>query len=155
MNQGYPKRLLLLSLVSILLLFTSPFTLNSSTWKTIQVDTQKKISVEVVVNISEKRKGLGGRSHLDRGKGMLFIYDKIEEQVFWMKDMLIPIDIIWIRKGKVVHIEHSVPPPSPMVKNASLTRYGKGVYSDMVLELPAGYAREISLSKDSFIHLFP
>jgi len=127
----------------------------ASTWQTLQVDSKLNLSVEVVSTNQEKRTGLAHRSELEKGKGMLFIYNKIEEQVFWMKGMLISIDIIWIRKGRVVHIEHSIPPPSPMTKESSLLRYGIGIYSDMVLEVPAGYAQEISLTQGSLIQLVP
>ena len=139
---------------AFLFLFYSNHDLSiASTWLTLRVDSKLNLSVEVVSTVQEKRTGLAHRSSLEKGKGMLFIYEQIEEQVFWMKGMLISIDIVWIRKGRVVHVEHSVLPPSPMTKDSSLLRYGRGIYSDMVLEVPAGYAQEISLTQGSLIQL--
>lgn len=61
----------------------------------------------------ETRLGLSGVESLDEQAGMLFIFDKVGYYGFWMKDMLIPLDIIWIdEKGKIVHIEENVQPDS-------------------------------------------
>jgi len=51
------------------------------------------------------------KQSLDSDKGMLFIFHKEGEYSFWMKNMLIPLDIIWIDKNKkVVWVEENVQP---------------------------------------------
>lgn len=97
------------------------------------------VQVEVVSTPEEQNLGLGNRFALPEGMGMLFLYDSVGEHVFWMKHMYFSIDIIWIKKGRIVHVEKKVPPPAANVKDRSLRRYGRGILADMVLEVPAGY----------------
>lgn len=64
---------------------------------------------EVVTDLVAQEKGLGGRSDIPHNYGMLFVFPKDGKQGFWMKDMLVPIDIIWLSdNGTVVGIEESV-----------------------------------------------
>lgn len=67
--------------------------------------------VELAETQEERSKGLMYRESLDQDKGMLFIFDQEKEHSFWMKNTLIPLDIIWINKDKeVVDIEKNVQP---------------------------------------------
>ncbi|MCP4296627.1 MAG: DUF192 domain-containing protein [Proteobacteria bacterium] len=110
------------------------------------------LEVEKVVSRKDQRFGLGNRDFLKRGSGMLFMYKYAGQHVFWMKRMKIPIDIVWIYRGKVVHIKKNVQPPrSIMIPDSQLTTYGAGIHSDMVLEIPANYSSQIGLKNgDSF-----
>jgi uncharacterized membrane protein (UPF0127 family) len=56
----------------------------------------KEYNVKVVETPEDQQKGLQGVEHLEENEGMLFIYDSEEERSFWMKDTLIPLDIIGI-----------------------------------------------------------
>lgn len=50
------------------------------------------------------------RKQLDPGSGMLFVFDKESRYSFWMKNMLFPIDIIWLDKDKkVVAVKERAP----------------------------------------------
>jgi len=53
--------------------------------------------------------GLSGRTGIERNQGMLFLFDKPDLYGFWMKDMLFPIDIIWIRDKQVVGVTEDLP----------------------------------------------
>ncbi|MBU3916359.1 DUF192 domain-containing protein [bacterium] len=99
------------------------------------------ISIEVVSTDYEQSMGLGNRFSLPEGQGMLFVYERPDSRIFWMKRMHFPIDIIWILRNKIVHIEKKVTPPAADTSDRNLKRYGAGVIADMVLELPAGYAQ--------------
>src|SRR5574337_1763101 len=79
----------------------------------VVIDGRVTIRVEVARTAREQARGLGGRASLPRGEGMLFPFDAIERRTFWMKGMLIPLDIVWIREGKVVTINANIPPPRP------------------------------------------
>ncbi len=46
--------------------------------------------------------GLMFRDQLDIDKGMLFIFDKEDNHPFWMKNTLIPLDLIWVNKNKEI-----------------------------------------------------
>ena len=69
------------------------------------------IVVTVADEPEEHRLGLSGVSSLGEFEGKLFVFSKEGFYHMWMKDMLIPIDIIWIdNKYQVVHIERNVKP---------------------------------------------
>ncbi len=84
-------------------------------------------------------KGLSGRKEICNQCGMLFLFPEEEEQIFWMKDMQFDIDIIWVRKGKIVQINHHVSHKTPLKKIKSMQPV------DRVLELPAGRAHFLGL----------
>ena len=67
------------------------------------------IDAEIADSAERQRRGLSGRPSLARGEGMLFVYDEPAPRGFWMPDMNFDIDIVWIRAGRVVHIEQRVP----------------------------------------------
>src|SRR3989338_3105936 len=72
---------------------------------------EKCVNVEVAQTPDMWLKGLQNRESLDQNSGMLFIFEVGRRQGFWMKDTLIPLDIIWLNEEKrVVHIEHNAPP---------------------------------------------
>lgn len=57
--------------------------------------------------------GLGGRNSLASTTGMLFVFDQLERQGFWMKDMKFPIDIIWLDKNfRIVTVAADISPSS-------------------------------------------
>ena len=89
-----------------------------------------------------RSRGLSGFAGLKEGEAMLFVFDAPEKYGFWMKDMLFPIDIVWLDEGKrVVHVESNVLPetyPSIFFPESP------ALY---VLELPAGIAARIGVAK--------
>jgi len=96
---------------------------------------EKTINVEVVRTETEREQGLSGREKLGKNYGMLFVFERRDFYVFWMKDMLFPIDIIWIDKdGTVVDVlEDAQPDTYPEFQFVSdfLAQY--------VLEVNAGF----------------
>lgn len=62
----------------------------------------KEYDVKVAKTDEERQKGLSNKKELPQNEGMLFVFDTPEEVSFWMKDTLIPLDIIFIDKDKKV-----------------------------------------------------
>ncbi len=102
------------------------------------------IRVDVVSKPEDRNKGLSGREKLEKGKGMLFIFDEPDTYSFWMPDMKFAIDIVWIdERLQVVHIEENVTPESyPKL----FTPEEKALY---VLEVPSGYSKEKGITLGS------
>ncbi|HKI98623.1 MAG TPA: DUF192 domain-containing protein [bacterium] len=103
------------------------------------------IRVDVADTEAKQTLGLGGRRHLAPDRGMLFPYADHGRRAFWMKDMFIPIDMIWLDNDTVVHIEHDVPPPAPGTDDSALPIYQPETPANFVLELAAGRSRSLGL----------
>jgi uncharacterized membrane protein (UPF0127 family) len=100
------------------------------------------IRAEVVYLGPDSQRGLGGRQQLPFDQGMLFELQYEDIHSFWMKDMLIPIDIIWINGDKVVEIVEYVPAPKRF--EVPVTHTPKAP-SNRVLEVNAGMVRSTGL----------
>lgn len=100
-----------------------------------------KINLEVARTPQEQEIGLMYRKNLPDDRGMLFQFPSAQPVSFWMKNTLIPLDIIFLRKGVVQYIAAGVPPctadPCPS--------YGPRTLIDTVIELRSGRAAELSL----------
>ena len=95
-------------------------------------------SVEIADTQEKRVEGLMHRESMASSWGMLFVFDAEENHSFWMKNTIIPLDIIWIdATGAVVHIEENTAPYSLQ----SLQPEHPAKY---VLELNAG---EVQLSQ--------
>lgn len=69
------------------------------------------VQVEIADTESKRKLGLMFRKSLPDNQGMLFVFEQEEQHSSWMKNMQIPLDIIWIGKDKiVVDIKADVPP---------------------------------------------
>ncbi len=106
-----------------------------------------EFTVELAATPQERAMGLMYRSSLEREHGMLFIYDADGEPGFWMLNMIIPLDIVWIdAQGVVAGVSANVPPAPdwrspPMYHPPRPIRY--------VLEINAGLAAVLGISPGS------
>jgi uncharacterized protein len=88
--------------------------------------------IEIADTADERSLGLMFRDSLEGG--MLFIYQDLGRHNFWMKNTLIPLDIIWMNEDlEVIYVE-SVQP----CKTESCPSYGPDEDSMYVLELNIG-----------------
>lgn len=130
---------------------TNPSPTPSSVTITI---AKKTIQVQVAKTQDQRTKGLSGVSSLDKNSGMLFVFDtKKVNPAFWMKDMLIPLDMIWISNNKIVKIDKDIPAPALGTPNNKLTVYSPGQPVDYVLEVNAGFSNLNNLSVGSSVDL--
>lgn len=100
----------------------------------VGIDNQD-FSVEVARTEEEIVQGLSNRTSLGPD-GMLFVIDPPRVPSFWMKGMNFPLDIIWIRNGKIIKIDHDAPVFMQQTLNPPTYQPPSAV--DFVLELPAG-----------------
>ncbi len=108
--------------------------------KVITIATTK-LNVEIADTEELRQKGLSGRSRLAADGGMLFVFPgKNTMPSFWMKDMLIPLDIIWIKDQKVAQIDKGVQPPKRGTADSALTLISPKEPVDYVLEVNAGFS---------------
>jgi hypothetical protein len=97
----------------------------------------RSVRAELAVTEAEREKGLMFRDAVPPGEGMLFVFETNGFYSFWMKNTLIPLDMIWLDSGRrIVHIERNVPP----CRRDPCPAYGPDLPSRFVLELGAGGA---------------
>ena len=78
---------------------------------TVVFPDQTRVSVEIADSEATRQRGLMFREALAPNEGMIFLFDTKGFYPFWMKNTLIPLDMLWLeRNGEVVSIAHSVPP---------------------------------------------
>jgi uncharacterized membrane protein (UPF0127 family) len=108
----------------------------------LQVRTDRGVTsfmVEVADSDREREYGLMCRRSLAADRGMLFVFPKPGPQMFWMRNTLIPLDIIYIgENGRVVSISRNVQP----LDESGAPSAGPAKF---VLELAAGRAAQIGL----------
>jgi uncharacterized protein len=104
------KKIFVISFL-IILSFSALFVLIRKLEKTNEVCINENcFQVEIAETPSEKQQGLMFRKSLDEDKGMLFVYEEDGYYSFWMKNTLIPLDIIWINQTMdIIYFVSAVP----------------------------------------------
>lgn len=104
---------------------------------------QARFSVEVADTEAERAQGLMNRSHMPSSAGMLFIYETTRSASFWMRNTLIPLDMLFADEHGVIQHIHSnaIPLDETPVFGGDAVRY--------VLEINGGLAEAMGISVGS------
>lgn len=104
-----------------------------------------RIDVEVASTHAERMKGLMYRSSMDYDKGMLFLFEKEEVQSFWMKNTILPLDIIFIDSRGVINTiyTNTTPYSEKSLPSKKPSRY--------VVEVNAGYCKNHGIKEGDLI----
>jgi uncharacterized membrane protein (UPF0127 family) len=100
-----------------------------------EAPTEVRIRVEVARTRRQQQRGLMYRQHLPPDHGMLFLFEQDEVQSFWMKNTLIPLDMIFVTADMTV---------AGVVENAeprTLDSRAVDRPSRYVVEVNGGFAR--------------
>jgi uncharacterized membrane protein (UPF0127 family) len=100
------------------------------------------IHLTPAITNEQKSKGLMNITNLPPNQGMIFIYNQEQTLSFWMKNTLIPLDIIFLNKDyEVVDIKHNFQPctndPCPSYQSKQPAKYA--------IELNAGQAKQLNI----------
>lgn len=102
----------------------------------------EQIALEVAQTQEQQALGLMFRSALPENRGMLFPFSHPRRARFWMKDVPVPLDMVFLRNSEVIFIAAEVPPCA----NLPCPSYGPETeLVDQVIELRSGRAAEIGL----------
>ncbi len=100
------------------------------------------VNVEIADSDEERMKGLMFRKFLDEDKGMLFVFDDSLPRAFWMKNTLIPLDIIFISEDlRIINIAEA----EPCQKEPCEVYYSQG-NAEYVLEVNKGFSKKFNIS---------
>jgi uncharacterized membrane protein (UPF0127 family) len=102
-------------------------------------------TVEMALSNKERERGLMFRETLGEDEGMLFFFEHDEQITMWMKNTLVPLDMIFIgADGEVAGVSENAVPKS-------LRHISSGVPVRAVLEIKAGLARRLQVEAGSVI----
>ena len=109
---------------------------------TVEILTSRgrvKFTVELAMTRAEQERGLMFRKSLAPDRGMLFPYNPPQRAAFWMKNTLIPLDILYIAPdGRVLSIaRNAVPHDETPLPSGGVVR--------AVLEIPGGRAAQLGI----------
>lgn len=108
-------------LVALLLVFALPWTASAAdpavdaNHLVIETASGQRLpfTVELALTAAEQQKGLMNRASMDPGAGMLFVFEGESIRRFWMKNTLIPLDMLFIAgDGRIVNIAPNTVPES-------------------------------------------
>lgn len=122
--------------------------------ETVEVVTSRgraRFQVEIAATQAEQARGLMFRKSLAPDRGMLFTYKRPQPAAYWMKNTLIPLDIIYIQPdGRILSIVRNARPYDE-------TPLPSGGLVLGVLEIAGGRAAQLGiLPGDRVLHrIFP
>ena len=101
------------------------------------------IVAEFASDEAQHRRGLMYREELAAGTGMLFIYQGEGMRAFWMKNTLIPLDMVFFdNAGRLVSLHRDVPPLTMALRRSTAP-------AQYVLELNAGEAERLGIGPET------
>ncbi len=107
--------------------------------RTVTLPNGKRIRAEVKIRPLDMQRGMMFRDALPAGEGMLFIHPQPGNYTYWMYNVRIPLDIIWIDANRrVVEIAADTPPCKTRASECPF--YGGNKQSQYVLEIAGGEA---------------
>ncbi|MFH1780298.1 MAG: metalloregulator ArsR/SmtB family transcription factor [Candidatus Micrarchaeota archaeon] len=121
---------------------------NSAYLESLSLPDGTMLSLELAVSPAEKNAGLSNRNELCSNCGMLFLFNAPSKQSFWMRDVLLPLDLVFLNdEYMVVDAEFNAQP--------CLNSYCPLIVSSedfsFVLETNAGFAEQYGLVKGAVV----
>lgn len=117
----------------------------------LSIETQKgevfHFNIELALSPAQQAQGLMNRTVMAEDSGMLFIFNAVSKHAFWMKDTLIPLDMLFLSAdGTIHHIHHNARPQD-------LTSITAKFPSKAILELKGGTADRLGIDEgDKVLH---
>ncbi len=108
-----------------------------------------EILLEVARTQKQQQMGLMYRSALPDNRGMLFVFTTAQPVKFWMKNVPIALDMVFLQKGVIQYIQASAPP----CDREPCSTYGPDVLIDQVIELKSGQAAKLGLQTGNVVKI--
>lgn len=140
------------ALLALLLFVLSPIgsaAASGASWVEI---SGTRYNVELAIDNHSRMRGLMFRESMTADAGMLFVFEAEFPLAFWMKNTLIPLDILYFdASGKLVSVSADTPP----CKTAYCPSYPSTGPARYVLELNAGEAARLGVQAGEQLHFGP
>ena len=118
-----------------------PISVNTIMGDRALAEPSQRIGLEVAKTPEEQATGLMFRTELPDDRGMLFPIAPARNVRFWMRNVLIELDMVFLREGVVLAIIPNVPP----CFSETCPNYGPDVPVDGVIELRGGRAAQLGV----------
>ena len=137
------------ALLCLLVLYTAgcgdePGALEQLHTRTVVLPGGQEILAEVVSDPADMARGLMFRDSLAPDRGMLFIHNAAGRHPYWMFQVRIPLDIIWLGPDRAI-VEISAATPPCRTESSGCPQYGGNQDAQFVLELAGGMAGKYGL----------
>ena len=103
-----------------------------------------KFKVKIQTSPKETQEGMMNKKFDKTFNGMFFVM-KNQEHCFWMRNCIIPLDIIFIDNDVITKIHHNCP---PCESNSCKSYCGEG---NFILELEGGTCKELGIKKGDVV----
>jgi len=118
---------------------------------------EQYFEMELALTPKQRTQGLMGRENLADNRGMLFVFPAYDpyptELNFWMKNCLMPIDVIFLDRGGIVTAIYEMEPPDPNISDEEQPVYPSKGPAQFAIELRGGRAAELGLQVGDIIDL--
>lgn len=115
----------------------------------------RSVKMDIARTEAERSKGLGHRTGIAAGHGMVFVFERPQPLVFWMKDVPFDIDIgFFDSKGKLLSAL-TMAGASPLVRDEALPRYPGPENSQFAVEVPPGFFTRRKASSPCYLKPTP
>jgi len=112
----------------------------------------QKVIAETMLRDIDQMRGMMFRDTLDKDRGMLFVHTADENHPYWMYQVRIPLDMIWMdHQRRIVEISANAP-PCPSKSARECPSFGGHEKSRYVLELAGGGAANYGLHVGDLIN---
>lgn len=110
---------------------------NPLTTRKVRLPNGTVILAEVMIKPEDQARGMKYRDELPPDRGMLFLHSDEGPHMYWMHQVKIPLDILWMdRNQRIVELSPNTPPCLKSAEQCPV--YGGRAASVAVLELAAG-----------------
>jgi hypothetical protein len=104
------------------------------------INNDISLKTKVLRTPEEQKKGMMGRNFTDEFFALLFLMDTSKSS-FWMKNCIVPLDIVFIKNGVISKIHHNCP---PCIGDVCKSYSGEG---KLVMELPGGSCKNLKIKQ--------
>lgn len=116
----------------------------------VRMPSGAEYSVELALTPEDQAQGLMFRESLPERAGMLFVFPETAPHHFWMKNTMIPLDMVWLdESGRVLYVSADTPP----CKADPCPTYGPDGPAKQVLEIAGGKAKGEGVTVGSKLEL--
>ena len=122
------------------------------------VENQRCIDLEVARGPEQQRLGLMRRPALPPLRGMWFPFSTPQPQRFWMFNTIAPLDMIFVRDGRVLDLVRAVPACAALPcrsYSADADGNGRADFVDAVIEIGAGEAQRLGIDIGDPVQIEP